>query len=73
MQLIDRIGSALLLEPLTLGDMESMLSEPRGTIRREVLHLIDSGMVLRKPHYCDTMYSLTRRGRDWATAGIQGE
>ncbi len=71
-QLIDRIGRALLIEPMTREELALMLHESLKPVCRELSHLIDSRHVTTHQCQFKPVYCLTRRGRDWAEAGLQG-
>lgn len=67
-QLIDRIGRALLLEPMTREDLALMLHETTKNVCRELRHLVDSSHVATT-NYGPVKYFLTRKGRTWAEQG----
>lgn len=72
-QLIDRVGRALLLEPMTREDLALMLHETPKAICRELRHLIDSRHVATRPCLMDNLkplYFLTRHGRNWAEGSL---
>lgn len=64
--LIDRIGRALLLEPMTREDLALMLHETPKNVCRELTHLIASRLVAIRQDSWKPLYYLTRPGRDWA-------
>ena len=68
--LIDRVGRALLLEPMTREDLALALHETTKNVCRELRHLIDSSHVATTNHDFKPRYFLTRRGRVWAEGKI---
>lgn len=72
-QLIDRVGRALLLEPMTREDLALMLHETPKNVCRELRQLIDSRHVATREAQAECLkpvYFLTRQGRDWAEGGL---
>lgn len=67
--LIDRVGRALLLEPMTREDLALMLHELPANVCRELRHLVQSRHVAIRQDAVDNLkplYFLTRNGRLWA-------
>lgn len=67
--LIDRVGRALLLEPMTREDLALMLHELPKNVCRELSHLMASRHVAIRQDTLDNLkplYYLTRKGREWA-------
>lgn len=76
MQLIDRIGLALLVEPMTIDDLCLMLHATRKDVCRELRHLVSSKTVCTRNDRAAELaplYFLTRRGREWAEGAITKE
>ncbi len=74
--LIDRIGLALLLEPMTLDDLVMALHGNRKEISTELRHLLASGhLFIPQDRLAELrpLYHLTRRGRAWAEGAITKE
>jgi hypothetical protein len=76
MALIDRIGLALLLEPMTLVDLAIALHAAPRSIAIELRWLTDSKKVCTRSDRVAELkpiYFLTRQGRQWAESAINQE
>lgn len=76
MNLIDRIGLALLLEPMTINDLCSMLHATRKDVAREIRHLTmcQPRLVCVKGDMSPELwpiYYLTRAGMTWAEGAMK--
>lgn len=72
--LIDRVGRALLLEPMTRDDIAMALHETPRDVARELLHLASSRMIATRQDTVAELapiYFLTRAGMEWAQSGIE--
>lgn len=78
MNLVDRIGHALLLEPMTRDDIAMALHVQSKDVAKELRHLCDCipKLVCTKDYQVAELrpiYFLTRRGREWAEGAIDKE
>ncbi len=72
--MIDRIGLALLLEPMTLVDLAIALHAAPRSVAIELRWLTDSKKVCTRSDRAAELkpiYFLTRAGRDWAQGALK--